>query len=198
LAKSGHEPFDDIPIPTRPRFFCRDPVGNLIEFTRTESHYQSTSSISRRRGFRRRYSPKPDFSRKNDCRSMIQESIYRSRSSHSNATRGAGSKSTFHANRWSTSYEGCIRAASRLGADPVRRWMGSSRMAGRLLRGRRHPGGVLALRRGVRESRCSGSGQPERPRDARSHANGIWDAVSNEPAPTEAGWRRSYLGAGAV
>jgi catechol 2,3-dioxygenase-like lactoylglutathione lyase family enzyme len=36
---AGHEPHDDTPIPTRPRFFCRDPAGNLIEFTSIEGSY---------------------------------------------------------------------------------------------------------------------------------------------------------------
>ena len=39
LTEAGLEPFDDTPIPNRPRFFCRDPVGNLIEFTRIEGDY---------------------------------------------------------------------------------------------------------------------------------------------------------------
>lgn len=39
LQEAGFEPFDDTPIPNRPRFFCRDPVGNLIEFTRIEGDY---------------------------------------------------------------------------------------------------------------------------------------------------------------
>jgi catechol 2,3-dioxygenase-like lactoylglutathione lyase family enzyme len=39
LQSAGLEPFDDTPIPNRPRFFCRDPVGNLIEFTRIEGDY---------------------------------------------------------------------------------------------------------------------------------------------------------------
>ena len=34
--EAGLEPFDDTPIPRRPRFFSRDPVGNPIEFTRIE------------------------------------------------------------------------------------------------------------------------------------------------------------------
>jgi catechol 2,3-dioxygenase-like lactoylglutathione lyase family enzyme len=33
LEDAGHEPYDDTPIPNRPRFFCRDPAGNLVEFT---------------------------------------------------------------------------------------------------------------------------------------------------------------------
>jgi len=36
LIEHGGEPYDDIPIPGRPRFFCRDPVGNLVEFTTIE------------------------------------------------------------------------------------------------------------------------------------------------------------------
>jgi catechol 2,3-dioxygenase-like lactoylglutathione lyase family enzyme len=39
LTEAGLEPYDDTPIPNRPRFFCRDPVGNLIEFTRIEGEY---------------------------------------------------------------------------------------------------------------------------------------------------------------
>ena len=39
LAAAGLEPYDDIPIPNRPRFFCKDPVGNLLEFTRIEGDY---------------------------------------------------------------------------------------------------------------------------------------------------------------
>jgi catechol 2,3-dioxygenase-like lactoylglutathione lyase family enzyme len=40
IEEAGLEPFDDTPIPNRPRFFCRDPVGNLIEFTRIEGDYR--------------------------------------------------------------------------------------------------------------------------------------------------------------
>lgn len=36
LEASGAEPYDDVPIPGRPRFFCRDPVGNLVELTHVE------------------------------------------------------------------------------------------------------------------------------------------------------------------
>ena len=36
LRDAGHEPYDDTPIPNRPRFFCRDPAGNLVEFTSIE------------------------------------------------------------------------------------------------------------------------------------------------------------------
>ena len=40
LAAAGNEPYDDTPIPNRPRFFCRDPFGNLIEFTSIQGDYQ--------------------------------------------------------------------------------------------------------------------------------------------------------------
>jgi catechol 2,3-dioxygenase-like lactoylglutathione lyase family enzyme len=33
LESAGHETYDDTPIPNRPRFFCRDPAGNLLELT---------------------------------------------------------------------------------------------------------------------------------------------------------------------
>jgi catechol 2,3-dioxygenase-like lactoylglutathione lyase family enzyme len=33
LEAAGLEPYDSAPIPNRPRFFCRDPFDNLIEFT---------------------------------------------------------------------------------------------------------------------------------------------------------------------
>jgi catechol 2,3-dioxygenase-like lactoylglutathione lyase family enzyme len=39
LQEAGLEPYDDTPIPNRPRFFCRDPVGNLVEFTSIEGDY---------------------------------------------------------------------------------------------------------------------------------------------------------------
>ena len=39
LVEAGHEPHDDTPIPNRPRFFCRDPAGNLVEFTSVEGSY---------------------------------------------------------------------------------------------------------------------------------------------------------------
>jgi catechol 2,3-dioxygenase-like lactoylglutathione lyase family enzyme len=44
LEAAGHEPYDDTPIPNRPRFFCRDPAGNLIEFTRVEGSYLGKST----------------------------------------------------------------------------------------------------------------------------------------------------------
>ena len=40
LVAAGHEPYDGTPIPNRPRFFCRDPFGNLIEFTRIQGDYR--------------------------------------------------------------------------------------------------------------------------------------------------------------
>lgn len=33
LTTAGYETLDATPISKRPRFFCRDPFGNLIEFT---------------------------------------------------------------------------------------------------------------------------------------------------------------------
>jgi len=42
LVDAGHEPYDDTPIPNRPRFFCRDPAGNLVEFTSIEGPYADT------------------------------------------------------------------------------------------------------------------------------------------------------------
>jgi catechol 2,3-dioxygenase-like lactoylglutathione lyase family enzyme len=44
LKIAGHEPYDDTPIPNRPRFFCRDPAGNLVEFTSIQGPYPSNSS----------------------------------------------------------------------------------------------------------------------------------------------------------
>ena len=41
LVEAGFEPYDDTPIPGRPRFFCRDPVGNLVEFTMVMSERDS-------------------------------------------------------------------------------------------------------------------------------------------------------------
>ncbi|MBJ7600067.1 MAG: glyoxalase [Candidatus Nephthysia bennettiae] len=39
LEDAGLEPYDTTPIPNRPRFFCRDPFGNLIEFTTIQGSY---------------------------------------------------------------------------------------------------------------------------------------------------------------
>jgi hypothetical protein len=33
LQERGYAPYDATPIPNRPRFMCRDPFGNLVEFT---------------------------------------------------------------------------------------------------------------------------------------------------------------------
>ncbi len=41
LREAGLAPYDAVPIYNRPRFFCRDPVGNLIEFTRIEGDYRT-------------------------------------------------------------------------------------------------------------------------------------------------------------
>lgn len=40
LTQAGLEPYDDTPIPNRPRFFCRDPFDNLIEFTSIQGDYR--------------------------------------------------------------------------------------------------------------------------------------------------------------
>jgi len=40
LAKAGYEPRDTLPIRNRPRFFCRDPFGNDIEFTTIQGDYE--------------------------------------------------------------------------------------------------------------------------------------------------------------
>ncbi|MDX1663003.1 MAG: VOC family protein [Candidatus Promineifilaceae bacterium] len=40
LEQAGYEPWDVEPIPGRPRFFCRDPFGNIIEFTTIVGNYQ--------------------------------------------------------------------------------------------------------------------------------------------------------------
>ena len=36
LEAAGYEPWDPIPIPGRPRFFCRDPFDNIVEYTSIE------------------------------------------------------------------------------------------------------------------------------------------------------------------
>lgn len=43
LRDAGHEPYDDTPIPNRPRFFCRDPAGNLVEFISIEGPYTGSA-----------------------------------------------------------------------------------------------------------------------------------------------------------
>ena len=40
LAAEGYELSEDTAIPFRPRFFCRDPFGNLIELTTIEGDYR--------------------------------------------------------------------------------------------------------------------------------------------------------------
>lgn len=39
LVEAGYAPWDTIAIPGRPRFFCRDPFGNTIEFMTIEGNY---------------------------------------------------------------------------------------------------------------------------------------------------------------
>lgn len=39
LEAAGFSPWDVEPIAGRPRFFCRDPNGNIIEFTSIEANY---------------------------------------------------------------------------------------------------------------------------------------------------------------
>lgn len=41
LSDAGYAPYDVEPIPGRPRFFCRDPFGNIIEFTTIMGDYQA-------------------------------------------------------------------------------------------------------------------------------------------------------------
>ena len=41
LEAAGVETSDDTPIPNRPRFFCRDPFGNLIELTTILGDYRA-------------------------------------------------------------------------------------------------------------------------------------------------------------
>ena len=39
LNAAGYQPYDVEVIPGRPRFFCRDPFGNIIEFTSIVGDY---------------------------------------------------------------------------------------------------------------------------------------------------------------
>ena len=39
LNEAGYSPWDVEPIPGRPRFFCHDPNGNIIEFTTIVGNY---------------------------------------------------------------------------------------------------------------------------------------------------------------
>ncbi len=41
LVSAGLDPYDTTPIPRRPRFFCRDPFGNLLEFTTIDGDYRT-------------------------------------------------------------------------------------------------------------------------------------------------------------
>ncbi len=41
LGAAGVETSDQAPIPNRPRFFCRDPFGNLIELTTILGDYRT-------------------------------------------------------------------------------------------------------------------------------------------------------------
>jgi catechol 2,3-dioxygenase-like lactoylglutathione lyase family enzyme len=40
LTEAGYEPYGSTPIPNRPRFFCRDPFDNLLEFTTILGDYR--------------------------------------------------------------------------------------------------------------------------------------------------------------
>jgi catechol 2,3-dioxygenase-like lactoylglutathione lyase family enzyme len=40
LTEAGYEPYSSTPIPNRPRFFCRDPFDNLLEFTTILGDYR--------------------------------------------------------------------------------------------------------------------------------------------------------------
>jgi catechol 2,3-dioxygenase-like lactoylglutathione lyase family enzyme len=39
LTEAGYEPWSPENTPGRPRFFCRDPFGNIIEFTTITGNY---------------------------------------------------------------------------------------------------------------------------------------------------------------
>lgn len=39
LEAAAYEPYDPEEIPGQPRFFCRDPFNNLIEFTQIDGDY---------------------------------------------------------------------------------------------------------------------------------------------------------------
>jgi catechol 2,3-dioxygenase-like lactoylglutathione lyase family enzyme len=41
LEEAGVETSDQAPIRNRPRFFCRDPFGNLIELTTIQGDYRT-------------------------------------------------------------------------------------------------------------------------------------------------------------
>jgi len=44
LEDAGYEPYDAPSIPGRPRFFCRDPFRNILEFTTIEADYLDLES----------------------------------------------------------------------------------------------------------------------------------------------------------
>jgi catechol 2,3-dioxygenase-like lactoylglutathione lyase family enzyme len=46
VEAAGVETSEQTPIPNRPRFFCRDPFGNLIEFTTIMGDYRSSPATS--------------------------------------------------------------------------------------------------------------------------------------------------------
>jgi catechol 2,3-dioxygenase-like lactoylglutathione lyase family enzyme len=52
IEQAGVETSDQTAIPNRPRFFCRDPFGNLVEFTTILGDYRapSASASATRRG----------------------------------------------------------------------------------------------------------------------------------------------------
>lgn len=39
LTEGGYEPWEPLAISGRPRFFCRDPFGNVVEFTQIVDDY---------------------------------------------------------------------------------------------------------------------------------------------------------------
>ena len=45
LADGGYEPYEEEAIPKRPRFFCRDPFGNLLEFTTILGDYREAEAV---------------------------------------------------------------------------------------------------------------------------------------------------------
>jgi len=46
IEAAGVETSDQTPIPNRPRFFCRDPFGNLIEFTTIVGDYRDPAATT--------------------------------------------------------------------------------------------------------------------------------------------------------
>jgi catechol 2,3-dioxygenase-like lactoylglutathione lyase family enzyme len=47
LVEAGYAPWDAIAIPGRPRFFCRDPFNNTIEFMTIEGDYLELEAQAR-------------------------------------------------------------------------------------------------------------------------------------------------------